>query len=122
MKKIKAVILGMITTVLLGVSVSAASFSFTFTNSGTDFSGAATKGSRNFAAVQVTTAPSTATYRYAAAKGIYSNYVTDWKNKKGTGGLDLPYKQTLSAQTSLRLHGATVSASGTTTVKGNWTP
>lgn len=121
MKKMKAIILGAVLTCIIGVTASAASFSFTFNNAGTDYSTAG-KTSKTFAAVQVSTAPSTATYKYAVAKGIMKDYVTKWKKKKGTGGLDLPYYDSVANGTSVRLHGATVSASGTTTVKGTWKP
>jgi len=121
MKKMKAIIFGAILTSIIGVTASAASFSFYFNQTGVDYSTVGTK-SKSFAAVNVSTAPSTATYKYAVAKGVKTNYVTAWKNKKGTGGLDLTYYSSVSNGTSVRLHGATVSASGTSTVKGTWTP
>ena len=106
---------------MMAVSVSAASFKFTFNGSGTDYSNVASKGNKSFAAVTIGTAPN-CTYKYAVAKGVYTGYVTDWKNKTGTGGVDLSYNISMASGTTLRLHGATVSNCGTSTVSGTWTP
>lgn len=107
---------------MFSAAASAASFSFTFTNSGSDYSTQATKGNgRSFATVNVSKAGNY-TYKYAVAKGQYSEYKTTWKQKKGTGTFDINYTSTPTSGTKLRLHGGTVSNSGTSTVSGTWTP
>ena len=123
MRKIKSVFcLTLIVVSMFSAAASAASFSFTFTNSGTDYSTLATKGnSRSFATVNVTTAGNY-TYKYAVATGQYTGYKTSWNQKTGKGTFDINYTSTPSSGTRLRLHGGTVSSSGTSTVSGTWTP
>lgn len=124
MKKVKSIVCGTILAVsMLSMTALAADFSFFFVNTGTDYSALAPKsGSRTFATVSVATAPSTATYKYSVARGIFTNYITGWKNNTGTGTFDVSYTTQPSSGESLRLHGATVSSSGTSTVSGTWIP
>lgn len=124
MKKLRSVLcLALILVSVVSSGALAATFSFFFSNTGTDYSILAEKtNGKSFATVQVTSAPSSATYKYAVATGIYTGYKTSWKNKTGTGTFDISYNSKPSDGTDLRLHGATVSNSGTSTVSGAWTP
>ena len=124
MKKLKSVFcLTLIVVSMLSAVASAASFSFTFTNTGTKYSTQATTVGNGFATVYVTTAGNYA-YKYAVANGCYTNYLTNWVQKTGkqTAGFDIIYTKAPPATNTLRLHGATVSNSGTSNVSGTWTP
>lgn len=123
MKKFKKICTALLAAAMLSVSALAANFAFDFNQTGTDYSSLATKSNgKSFATVTISTAPSSATYKYAVAKGIFRNYVSDWKQKRGTGTIDITYTSRPDDGIGVRLHGATVSASGTTRVTGTWIP
>lgn len=52
----------------------------------------------------------------------YSTLATSWKTKQGNGTFDISYTSKPSRGTGLRLHGATVTSSGTSTIHGTWRP
>lgn len=107
---------------MMAVNVSAARFTFTFNNSGTDCSTPATKrNSSNSASVSVTTAGNY-TYQYAVGRGQYTNYITGWVTKTGKGSFSIGYNSKPGLNDSMYLHGRTVNSSGTSSVSGDWTP
>lgn len=119
MKRIKlALCSALIAGSMLSANALAADFSFTLVNTGVDYSELAKKGNdKSFASVSVDTA-NNYTYKYAVGTGITTGYVSGWKEHKGTGSFDISYTSTPANGTGVRLHGATVSASGTSTVSG----
>ena len=124
MKRFKTV-LCLILAVICVFSVTAFaanSFEFNLVTTGVDYSAAAKKANdKSFASVDVLKANNYA-YRYAVATGIRTDYVTGWKEVVGKDSFDLNYYSKPSRNTSLRLHGSTSSASGTSTIQGTWIP
>ena len=123
MKKfLKILCVSALITCMMAVNVSAARFTFTFNNSGTDCSTPATKrNSSNSASVSVTTAGNY-TYQYAVGRGQYTNYITGWVTKTGRGSFSIGYNSKPGVNDSVYLHGRTVNSSGTSSVSGDWTP
>lgn len=119
----KALCLILLVASIFTVSVSAAAnFSFFFNGSGVNCSAAVKKGNdREIAEVLVSSAGNY-TYKYAVGLQAYGRYITNWTNKAGMGGLTIPYSSQPHRSLYLYLHGATVSNSGTSTVKGAWVP
>ncbi len=121
-KLLKILCLSALITCMMAVSVSAASFKFTFNGSGTDCSTPATKlNTSSTASVSVTTAGNYA-YQYAIGKAQYSNYITNWVTKTGKGSFNIGYTSKPAKNNSVYLHGRTVNGTGASTVAGSWTP
>jgi len=123
MKKFKRICCLILASASLFITgAQAANFSFTFVNSGVDYSTLATKGNdRSFATINVR-GTNGYTFKYAVATGQYTGYKTGWKSKQGNGTFDISYTSKPSRGTGLRLHGSTSSSSGTSTISGTWTP
>lgn len=121
-KLLKILCLSALITCMMAVSVSAASFKFTINGSGTACSTPATKlNTSSTASVSVTTAGNY-TYQYAIGKAQYSNYITSWVAKTRTGSFNIGYTSKPAKNSSVYLHGRTVSSAGVSTVAGSWTP
>lgn len=126
MKKFKRICcLALVATTLFSVSAFAADISFSFTlspSSGAKYSTLATKGNDYSFSTVTVRGTNGYKFKYAIATGTYTGYKTSWKTKQGNGTFDIPYTSKPSRGTGLRLHGATVTNSGTSTISGTWRP
>lgn len=126
MKKFKRICcLTLTAATLFSVSAFAADGSFSFTlypSSGAKYSALATKGNDYSFSTVTVSGTNGYKFKYAIATGTYTGYKTEWLKKDGNRTFDIFYKSKPSRGTGLRLHGAMVTGSGTSTIYGTWRP